>query len=107
MDEKILVLITAGSEEEAEKIAKGLLDERLVACVNLIGGIRSLYRWKGEVCDDRETLLMCKTERRLFARLSKKVKSIHSYEVPEIIALSLVEGWLPYLSWIEQETAPD
>ena len=107
MHEKILVMITAGSEEEAERIAKALLDERLVACANLIGGIRSLYRWKGEVCDDREILLLCKTERRLFSRLSKRVKSIHSYEVPEIIGLPLIEGWRPYFAWIEQETTPD
>jgi len=102
--DKILVMITTGSEEEAARISQALLEERLIACANLIGGIRSLYRWKGEVCDDRETLLLCKTERRLFPRLSKKVKSIHSYEVPEIIALSLVAGWPPYLAWVEQET---
>jgi periplasmic divalent cation tolerance protein len=100
-------MITTGSEEEAEKIAEGLLEERLIACANLVGGIRSLYRWQGKVCDDREIMMLCKTERRLFARLSEKVKSIHSYEVPEIIGLSLVEGWPPYLEWVEQETTPD
>lgn len=107
MEDKILVMITTGSEEQAEKIARTLLEERLIACANLIGGIRSLYRWKGQVCDDREILLLCKTERQLFSRLSKKVKSIHSYEVPEIIALPLVEGWQPYLQWIAQETASE
>ena len=104
MQEKILVMITTGSEEEGVKIAETLLEERLIACANLIGGIRSLYRWKGQVCDDREILLLCKTERQLFSRLSNKVKSIHSYEVPEIIALPVIEGWQPYLEWIEQET---
>ena len=107
MEEKILVMITTGSEEEAARIAEGLLKERLIACANLLGGIRSLYRWQGKVCDDREILMLCKTERRLFARLSEMVKSIHSYEVPEIIALPLVEGWPPYLEWVEQETTPD
>jgi periplasmic divalent cation tolerance protein len=107
MEEKILVMITTGSEEEAARIAKGLLGERLIACANLIGGIRSLYRWQGKVCDDSEILMLCKTERRLFSRLSEKVKSIHSYEVPEIIALPLVEGWPPYLDWVEQETTSD
>ncbi len=105
MEDKILVMITAGSEEQAEQIAKTLLEERLIACANLIGGIRSLYRWKGDVCDDREILLFCKTRRALFSRLSGRVKSIHSYDVPEIIALPLVEGWQPYLEWVEQETA--
>ena len=107
MEEKILVMITTGSEEEAARIAEGLLEERLIACANLVGGIRSLYRWQGKVCDDSEILMLCKTVRRLFARLSEKVKSIHSYEVPEIIALALVEGWPPYLEWVEQETTPD
>jgi periplasmic divalent cation tolerance protein len=107
MEEKILVMITAGSEEEGVRIAEALLEERLVACANLIGGIRSLYRWQGKVCDDSEILMLCKTVRRLFSRLSEKVKSIHSYEVPEIIALPLLEGWPPYLDWVEQETTPD
>jgi periplasmic divalent cation tolerance protein len=105
MKEKILVMITAGSQEEGAKIAEALLEGHLIACANLIGGIRSLFRWKGEICDERETLILCKTERRLFPRLSETVKSIHSYEVPEIIALSLVEGWGPYLEWVEQQTS--
>jgi periplasmic divalent cation tolerance protein len=104
MEDKILVMITAGSEEQAEQIAKTLLEERLIACANLIAGIRSLYRWKGQVCDDREILLFCKTRRELFSRLSGRVKSIHSYDVPEIIALPLLEGWQPYLEWVDQET---
>jgi len=107
MGDKILVMITAGSEEEGARIAEALLEERLIACANLVGGIRSLYRWKGQVCDDREILLLCKTQRQLFPRLSGKVKSIHSYEVPEIIALPLIEGWQPYLDWVEQETTPE
>ena len=107
MQEKIVVMITTGSEEEAARIAEALLEERLIACANLIGGIRSLYRWKGKICDDRETLMLCKTERKLFLRLSERVKSIHSYEVPEVIGLPLVEGWQPYLEWVEQETTPD
>lgn len=104
MGEKIAVLITTGSEEEAEAVAKALLEDRLIACANLIGSIRSLYRWKGEICDDRETLMICKTERDLFAALSERVKAVHSYEVPEIVAIPLVEGWAPYLDWIGQET---
>ena len=107
MDEKIVVMITAGSEEEGAAIARALLEERLIACANLIGGIRSLYRWEGKVCDDPEILLLCKTERRLFSRLAEKVKSVHSYDVPEIIALPLVEGWQPYLDWVGQETTSD
>ena len=107
MNEKIVVLITIDSEDEAVKIAKALLEENLIACANIIGKIRSLYKWKGEVCDDPEVLIICKSQRHLFSRLSEKVKALHSYDVPEIIAMPLVEGWAPYLQWIEEETQPE
>jgi len=104
MEEKILIMITAGSEEEAVRIARGLLEERLIACANLIQPIRSLYRWKDEVCDDPEVLLLCKSQRHLFHQISEKVTSLHSYEVPEVVALPLVAGHAPYLQWIADET---
>ncbi len=104
MDDRILIMITAGSEEEAVRIARALLEERYVACANLLGQIRSLYHWKGEICDDREVLLLCKSRRHLFTQISEKVKSLHSYEVPEIVALPLVDGFPPYMQWIEEET---
>ena len=106
MDQKILVMITAGSDEEAVTIAKALLEERLIACANLVGRIRSLYHWKGDLCDDTETLLFCKSRRALFPQLSERVKSLHSYEVPEIVGLPLVEGWPAYLDWVDEETQP-
>ena len=106
MEEKILVMITTGSEEEAARIAEGLLKERLIACANLLGGIRSLYRWQGKVCDDREILMLCKTERRLFSRLSEKVKSIHSYEVPEIITLEIKYIDKKYSEWLNSNIKP-
>jgi periplasmic divalent cation tolerance protein len=101
---KILVLMTASSEEEAEKVARALLKERLIACANLIPRIRSLYHWSGQLCDDRETLILCKTQQHLFSRLAERVKTLHSYEVPEMIAISLADGWEPYFRWMEQET---
>ena len=104
MEEKIVVMITVGSEEEAVKIAKALLEERLIACANVLGRIRSLYHWKDQICDDREILMLCKTQGHLFSRLSEKVNSLHSYEVPEIVALPFTAGWEPYLQWIEEET---
>jgi periplasmic divalent cation tolerance protein len=104
MKEKIWIMITAGSEEEAVRIAQGLLDERLIACANLIGEVRSLYRWKDRICDDREVMLFCKSRRALFTGVCEKVKSMHSYEVPEIVAVPLVEGYPPYLQWIEDVT---
>lgn len=106
MEEKIVVMITSGSEQEALEIARKLLEERLIACANLIQPIRSLYRWKGEVCDDREVLMLCKSRRALFEEIRKLVASLHSYEVPEVVALAFVEGNPAYLRWIEDETRP-
>ena len=104
MSKKILVLITTKSEEEALRISRALLEARLVACANLVGQVRSLYRWQGEICDDQEVLLLCKTQEPLFDRLSEMVKSLHSYEVPEIVACGLDKGWAPYFLWIDSET---
>jgi len=102
---KVLVLITTGSEEEAERIARALLEEHLIACANMVPGIRSLYRWQGRLNNDQETLLLCKTREALFPRLAERVKALHSYEVPEIISLALRQGWDPYLRWVETETS--
>ena len=107
MKEKIVVMITTGSEEEAVKISKALIEERLIACANLIGQVRSLYKWKGVVCDDREVLMICKSQKHLFSQIAARVKSLHSYEVPEIVALPVTEGWMPYLKWVEEETCPE
>jgi len=104
MEDRILVLITTGSEEEAVRVARKLLDDRLIACANLVDPIRSLYRWKGEVCDDREVLLLCKSREPLFEKICAKVKESHSYEVPEIISLPIANGFPPYLRWIGGET---
>jgi len=104
MEEKILILITSSSEEEAVHIAERLLDERLIACANLLQPIRSLYRWQGRVCDDREVLLLCKSRRALFGQVRDRVISLHSYEVPEVVALALAEGSPSYLQWIADET---
>jgi len=104
MSEPIVVLVTCGSEEEAAKIANGLVDEQLAACVNIISPIRSIYRWEGKVWDEKEWLLIIKTQRRRFAELEKKVESLHSYSVPEIIVLPIAEGSTPYLKWLEEMT---
>lgn len=101
----IVVLITVPSPEEGEKIAKALVEKRLAACVNMVPGLRSIYRWEGRVCDDRELLLIVKTPGDLFSKLETEVKSLHSYRVPEIIALPLVNGSKDYLDWIDENTA--
>ena len=104
MTESIVVLVTCGSEEEALKIAHSLVEEHLAACVNLISPIRSIYRWEGKILDEREWLLIVKTQRQRFEELEKKVKSLHSYSVPEIIGLPIVEGSSSYLNWLAEMT---
>jgi periplasmic divalent cation tolerance protein len=104
MSEHIVVLVTCGSEEEALKIANALVEERLAACANLISPIRSIYRWEGKIWDEKEWLLVIKTQKHRFEELEKKVKTLHSYSVPEIISLPIVEGSSAYLNWIRENT---
>lgn len=104
MSDPIVVLVTCGSEEEALKVANALVEEHLAACVNLISPIRSIYRWEGKIWDEQEWLLIIKTEKKRFQELEEKVKSLHSYSVPEIISLPIAEGSSPYLNWIRENT---
>jgi len=101
----IVVLITAPSEEEAAKIARALVEERLAACANIVKHIRSVYRWEGKIEDDPEVLMVVKTREALFDALEKRVRELHSYSVPEVIALPIVQGSEAYLKWLEEETA--
>ena len=104
MDPCVIVYVAAGSEQESLTIAKALVEERLAACVNLLPQIRSIYRWKGEICDEPECYLIIKTRQDLFQALKDRVEALHSYEVPEIIALPVVEGLDRYLKWVHEET---
>jgi periplasmic divalent cation tolerance protein len=104
MSQPIVVLVTCGSEDEALKIANALVEERLAACANVISPIRSIYRWEGKIWDEKEWLLIIKTQSHKFGELEKKVKSLHSYSVPEIISLPIVEGTPSYLNWIVENT---
>lgn len=103
MTDKIVVLSTASSAEEAEKIARRLVDERLAACVNVMPGVRSFYRWKGNVEDAAEWLLVIKSSRNRFEELRAELEKLHSYEVPEVIALQVIDGSRNYLQWMEGE----
>ena len=104
MTDKIIALTTCGSHEEAERIARALVNARLAACVNIVPGVRSIYLWRGQVEDAPELLLVMKTRRALLAELEKVVRAVHSYETPELIALAIVDGLGEYLSWIDVET---
>jgi periplasmic divalent cation tolerance protein len=95
-----VVLSTAGSGEQARAIAGALVRRRLAACVNVLPGALSVYRWKGEIQEEEETLLVIKSARRLFPALREAIRELHSYEVPEILALSVEEGDPAYLGWL-------
>ncbi len=92
--------MTAANADEATRIAELLVNQKLAACVQVLPEIQSIYVWKGDVQRDREVLLLAKTTRGKFAELERKVRAIHSYETPEIIALSVTEGSEPYLAWL-------
>ena len=103
MSERVVVLMTAGSQEEAEKIANALVKEMLAACVNVLPGVTSVYRWEGQVQRDREWLLIAKTTRQVLDELVRRVQALHSYDLPEVVALPVVGGNQAYLRWIDGE----
>ncbi|MGA2191930.1 MAG: divalent-cation tolerance protein CutA [Nitrospirota bacterium] len=104
MVEPVVIFITTPDEETAAKIARTLVEEKLAACANIVKGVRSIYSWKGETCDDSECLMVVKTVLRNFDALSQRVAELHPYEVPEIIAVPVVGGHKPYLLWLEENT---
>jgi len=97
----IIVLVTTASREEAETIVQRLLEARLIACANIIGPVHSRFRWSGKIEKAEEYLILMKSRRDLFEKLSEAVKALHSYEVPEILALPVVEGSKAYLDWLD------
>jgi periplasmic divalent cation tolerance protein len=103
MTDKIVVLTTCSSAEEAERIARALVEKHLAACVNVLPDARSFYRWKGALEGASEWLLLIKSKRELFDALRAELERIHSYEVPEIVALPIVVGSANYLAWLETE----
>ena len=100
-----VVLVTASSRSEGEAIAEALLSSKLAACVTLLP-VHSVYRWQGEVHRDEEWQLLIKSDLDRFSDLEAKIREIHSYEVPEIIALPILAGSQPYLSWISEQVQP-
>ena len=104
MTDKRIVLSTAGSEQEAHKIAHALVKRRLAACVNILPQVQSIYRWKGEIESAQEWLLLIKTRADKFPAVRDAIGELHSYEVPECIVLEIEDGSLPYLQWLEKAT---
>jgi len=101
----LVVYITAPSEEEAAKIAHILVEERLAGCVNIVKDIRSIYSWQGKIVDDKEVLMIVKTRLQLFSALTAKVKTLHSYTVPEVIAMPIIDGSEEYINWLKEATS--
>jgi periplasmic divalent cation tolerance protein len=101
MTGRAVVLCTVGSEEDAERIATTVVEQGLAACVNVVPGIVSVYRWKGEVQRDEERLLVIKTTSARFEALRRAIVELHPYDVPEVIELPVERGHGPYLEWIE------
>ena len=97
-----IVLVTAPDVEDGQKIARKLVSDQLAACVNLLPGMTSIYTWEGEICEESEVLLIIKTRADLFETLSLTVQAEHPYEVPEIIALPIIDGDRDYLKWLEE-----
>lgn len=104
MAKYIVIFVTCASKKEASTIAKKLLSERLIACANIIEGVKSLFRWKGKVEKAKETLLVIKTVKMNFEKVKERIKRLHSYEVPEIVALPIIGGEGNYLNWIDKST---
>ncbi|MDP3939533.1 MAG: divalent-cation tolerance protein CutA [Deltaproteobacteria bacterium] len=100
----LLVLSTAPDRATAERIARALVGERLAACVNVIPGLTSLYRWKGKIERDREVLCLIKTRKPLLPKLIRRLTALHPYDVPEVIALPIAGGARPYMNWLLEQT---
>jgi periplasmic divalent cation tolerance protein len=101
MTDKIVILSTCSGEEEGERIARGLVEARLAACVTIVPRVRSIYRWQGAVEDAAECLLVIKSSQPLLAGLRSALEKLHSYEVPEVVAVPIIDGAPNYLSWLE------
>jgi periplasmic divalent cation tolerance protein len=107
MTDKIVCLSTCADAAEAESLARRLVEKRLAACVNILPGGRSIYRWRGAIEESPECLLLIKSRRELFDQLRGEIERLHSYEVPEVVVLAIAEGSAAYLNWLEHELKPE
>jgi periplasmic divalent cation tolerance protein len=103
-DDVRVVFVTAPDAETGARIARALVEERLIACANLVPGIRSIYRWEGQIADESEVLLVLKTRASRLSALAARVKALHPYALPEVVALPVVDGSEAYLDWVLAES---
>ena len=100
----IIIFITAPTSDKANEIADALVNERLAACATIIPQIKSIYWWEGKLCRDEEVMILAKSQKALFPEIMSRVQSLHSYEVPEIVSIPIVDGLPAYLEWIKTVT---
>lgn len=105
MAEIMTVFVTVGNPDDGLALSRALVEEKLVACVNMISQVRSIYWWKEEVCEEQEVLLVMKTPASLYDSLQSRIRQLHPYEVPEIVALPIVKGLPDYLNWVVDSTS--
>ena len=107
MSRELIVFVTTPSNEEAERIAEALVAHRLAACVNIVSAIQSIYRWEDKITRDQESLMIIKTTDERYVDLERRVKEMHSYNTPEVVALQVERGSEQYLRWLRESTAKD
>jgi periplasmic divalent cation tolerance protein len=107
MSHELVVFVTTSNDQEAASIADALVSERLAACVNILGAIESVYRWEGKITRDREVLMIIKTTAERYPELELRIKELHSYSTPEVVALKIERGSADYLTWIWESTAEE
>jgi periplasmic divalent cation tolerance protein len=107
MQQALLVLTNLPDEATAQGLARHLVEQQLAACVNCLAGVKSIFRWQGAIEEANEVTLLIKTTQARYLELEAAIKAAHPYQVPEIIALPIIGGWIPYLDWIAQETKKD
>jgi len=98
----VIVMMTASSKEEAARIVRALLEEKLIACANILDSVTSFFWWQNKIDQENEALVLMKSKQSLFKKISKRVKELHSYDVPEVLAVPVVDGSSDYLGWLEE-----
>jgi periplasmic divalent cation tolerance protein len=107
MDSFVQIITMVSKKSDAKKISEALIGKRLAACVQILGPIKSIYRWKGKIEISKEFMCAMKTRKALYKKVEKQIRNIHSYEVPEIIAVSIAKGSKDYLKWLSNETVKE
>ena len=107
MTDMLIVFSTFGSEEDAARVARALVEERLIACANVLPGARSIYSWKGEVADEREVVVLMKTRKQDWSAFQSRLHEMHPYDTPECVAVRVAAGAPKYMEWLEASLAPE